>query len=137
MSGSIQKFGDITPQTAAVPVPQLFISGSTASICILAAGKFSPHLRNPQGKITLQFQWAKLPKLIASGAEQHMYGHKSGKLALKQEPEAVKRKHKSGDITPAQTAAVRVPQLFISGSTASICVPAAGKFRSSFEESSR
>ena len=66
------------------------------------------------------------------------YGHKGGKLALKQlEPEAVhKRKHKSGDITPA-AAAVRVPQLFISGSTASICVPAAGKFRSSFEESSR
>ena len=64
------------------------------------------------------------------------YGHKGGKLALKQlEPEAVhKRKHKSGDITPAQTAAVRVQ--FISCSTASICVPAAGKFRSSFEESS-
>ena len=129
MSGSIQKFGDITPQTA-------FPAAQRRSALELQANS-GPHLRNPEGKITLPFQWAKLPKLIASGAEQHMaYGHKGGKLALKQlEPEAVhKRKHKSGDITPAQTAAVRVQ--FISCSTASICVPAAGKLRSSFEESS-
>ena len=130
MSGSIQKFGDITPQTA-------FPAAQRRSALELQANS-GPHLRNPEGKITLPFQWAKLPKLI--DLEQSntcmAYGHKGGKLALKQlEPEAVhKRKHKSGDITPAQTAAVRVQ--FISCSTASICVPAAGKFRSSFEESS-
>ena len=72
-----------------------------------------------------------------SGAEQHMYGHKAGKLALNSW--SLKRRmsgsiQKFGDITP-QTAAVPVPQLFISVSTASICILAAGKVQSSFEES--